>query len=482
MRFDVSASMFPARLIRQSPLSWVHILAAALLACTGDIAAHAAGPVQPCRIEVVEKGTGWPVPLVELRTTHNVRFVTDNAGLIAFDLPELMGRETWFDIYGHGYEVAKDGFGSRGFRFKPEPGGSHKVEVTRTIIAKRLGRLTGGGLFAESQKLGGDADWQESGILGQDSVQNAVYRGKMFWAWGDTTIPNYPLGIFDMTSATTPIQPLAKFEPPLRLKLDYFCDANGRPRGIAKMPGPGPSWLGGYVSLPDKSGAPRLVAAYVKVRNHLEVYEAGLCVWDDEAASFKPHRRLWTKSAASSKTPPFPMGHPAIWKDAQGVEWVGFGNPLLTLRCPATFEAWEEASKWEVLKPPTNLKSAADGKEIKLHSGSIAWNSFRKRWVTVFMQSGGKPSDFGELWYAESQAPTGPWGKTVKILSHENYTFYNPRLHPEFTPDGSPILIFEGTYTAEFANHPDPTPRYNYNQILYRLDLDDERLGGAKEK
>jgi hypothetical protein len=135
-----------------------------------------------------------------------------------------------------------------------------------------------------------------------------------------------------------------------------------------------------------------------------------------------------------------------------------------------------------VLKPPTNLKSAADGKEIKLHSGSIAWNSFRKRWVTVFMQSGGKPSDFGELWYAESQAPTGPWGKTVKILSHENYTFYNPRLHPEFTPDGSPILIFEGTYTAEFANHPDPTPRYNYNQILYRLDLDDERLGGAKEK
>ena len=46
---------------------------------------------EPCRIEVVEKGSGWPVPLVELRTTHQVRFVTDNAGVIAFDLPELMG-------------------------------------------------------------------------------------------------------------------------------------------------------------------------------------------------------------------------------------------------------------------------------------------------------------------------------------------------------------------------------------------------------
>jgi hypothetical protein len=34
------------------------------------------------------------MPLVELRTTNQVRFVTDNAGVVAFDLPELMGRET----------------------------------------------------------------------------------------------------------------------------------------------------------------------------------------------------------------------------------------------------------------------------------------------------------------------------------------------------------------------------------------------------
>jgi hypothetical protein len=52
----------------------------------------------------VEAGTGWPVPLVELRTTHQVRFVTDNAGVIAFDLPEMMGRPTWFDVLSPGYE------------------------------------------------------------------------------------------------------------------------------------------------------------------------------------------------------------------------------------------------------------------------------------------------------------------------------------------------------------------------------------------
>jgi hypothetical protein len=98
------------------------------------------------------------------------------------------------------------------------------------------------------------------------------------------------------------------------------------------------------------------------------------------------------------------------------------------------------------------------------------------------MESFGQPSAFGELWYAEADAPTGPWGKAVKVLSHENYTFYNPRLQPEFTPAHSPILLFEGTYTMQFADKPAPTPRYDYNQILYRLDLDDPALKRAGEK
>ena len=96
------------------------------------------------------------------------------------------------------------------------------------------------------------------------------------------------------------------------------------------------------------------------------------------------------------------------------------------------------------------------------------------------MQAGGKPAAFGELWYAEAESPFGPWGKAVKVLSHENYTFYNPRLQPELTPAGSPILLFEGTYTQQFANRPTPTPRYDYNQILYRLDLDDPALKPAQ--
>ncbi len=437
--------------------------------------------LEPCRIEVVEKRSGWPVPLVELRTTHGVRFVTDNAGVIALDLPETMGRETWFDVLGHGYDVPKDGFGYRGVRLTPQPGKTLRVEVERRNIAKRLGRLTGGGIFAESQKTGRELDWRESGVFGCDTIQNAVYRGKYFWNWGDTTLPGYPLGVFDTTSATTAVQPLASFEPPLRLKFDYFTNAKGAPRGVAKMPGDGPTWLGAYLTLPDKSGTPHLVATYAKIRGHLEEYESGLCVWNDATENFERLRVVWTKSAASPKAPPMPTGHPALWKDAAGKEWVVFGNPLPKLRCPATFEAWQDSATWEVLQPQAEF-AAPDGKTVKPHTGHIAWNAFRKRWVTVFLERFGKPSSLGEVWYAEADAPTGPWGPAVKILTHDNYTFYNPRLHPEFTPAGSPVLLFEGTYTAEFADRPQPTPRYNYNQILYRLDLDDPALAAAQKR
>ena len=70
---------------------------------------------------------------------------------------------------------------------------------------------------------------------------------------------------------------------------------------------------------------------------------------------------------------------------------------------PATFEAWQDESKWEVLAPQKTLALAGSGEEIKPHTGSIAWNPWRKRWVTVFMQRFGKPSALGELWYAEAR-------------------------------------------------------------------------------
>ncbi len=432
--------------------------------------------VEPCRILVVDQDSRWPVPLVELQTTHQVRFVTDNAGVIAMDDPTLMNREVWFSVIGHGYNVEPDGFGYRGVRLTPRAGETLTVEVKRTSIAKRVGRLTGVGLFVESQKLGDELDWRDGPVFGCDSVQNAAYDGKLFWAWGDTNVAGYPLGIFHMTGATTSLNPFDSFQPPLRPKFNYFHDKE-KFGGLAMMPGQGPTWLTGFVSLPDKRGVENLVATYRKIAPPLDSYEAGLCVWNVQMQRFDHLKTVWKKSTGQPIPAVLAEGHPAFWNDEQGQKWLFLGNPLPHVRLPATFEIWQDIAQWQPLTPQASLASASDAAvQIEPHSGSIAWNQYRRRWVTVFMQRFGKPSVFGTIWYAEADSPTGPWGPAIEILAHDNYTFYNPRIHPEITLADSPILLFEGTYTAEFADRPAPTPRYNYNQMLYRLDLDELNL------
>ncbi|MCA9424573.1 MAG: hypothetical protein KC994_05840, partial [Candidatus Omnitrophica bacterium] len=184
-----------------------------------------------------------------------------------------------------------------------------------------------------------------------------------------------------------------------------------------------------------------------------------------------------TESEENSKRPPSPEGHPVYWTDADGKEWILFGDPFPTLKCEPTFEAWSNPDSWEILEPQKTVPSASGEQEIKHHRGSIAWNEYRNKWVAIFTQLHGDSSTLGEIWYAEADSPIGPWAGAIKVVTHDKYTFYNPHLHPEFTQKGSPILLFEGTYTKSFSGNEEATPRYDYNQILYRLDLDDIALG-----
>jgi hypothetical protein len=433
------------------------------------------------RITVVDAENGWPVPMVELRTTHQVSFVSDNAGIIAFDLPELVGVETWFSIEGHGYGVKPDGFGYRGVKLTPVAGGEATVKVRRELPGKRMGRLTGAGLFGESQRFGLEKDWKESGVMGCDSVQPAEHLGKLYWAWGDTSMPGYPLGLFHMTGAVTEVRPLESLEPPVRVWFDYFREEGGKVRSIAKIEGDGPTWLGGCVSVPNVEGRARLVAIYDKIEGHLTTYERGLCVWNEEKAVYERLKVLWSRKDGGKNPPAAPNGHPVKWRDEKGVEWLLFGDPFPNLKCPATFEGWSDPEQWVELTPQKSVMSA-EGEKVIPHRGAIAWNESRKRWVSVFTQHFGKPSLLGEIWYAESDKATGPWGPAVKVVTHHNYTFYNPCLHPGFADGESGILFFEATFTSEFADRPFPVTRYNYNQVLYRLDLSDVALAPARKK
>jgi hypothetical protein len=423
----------------------------------------------PCRLEIVERGSGWPVPGVELRTVHGARLVSDNAGLIAFDLPELMGRETWAEIRGHGYGVKKDGFGYAGVRFIPRPDATVRLEVERTQVARRLGRLTGAGLFAESQKLGEALDWTESGVLGCDSVVTARFEGKQFWFWGDTNLARYPLGIFNVSAATTAgFDPPAR--PPLKVRFDYFRDAAGAPRGVADVPGDGPTWVWGAATLPDAQGREHLVAAAVKVRGDMEAYRWDLVEWDVATAKFRPLRTLWQKSAGQPKPAQVPDGHALPWTDEAGKAWLLFCNPFPALRCPASYEAWKDPATWETLTPDRAV-TTTEGKRVEAHGGDLAWHPWSRRWLLLFTQKGGASSYLGEIWLASAPSPTGPWTEARQVATHDQYTFYNPVLHAEAFRADSPLVTFEGTYVTTFSGNRQPTPRWDYNQVLYQVDL-----------
>ena len=101
-------------------------------------------------IRVLDEQSGRGVPLVELKTVTNQRFITDSAGVAAIREPELFGQTVFFHVSSHGYEYPKDGFGFRGQQIKVEPGRETTLKIKRLNIAERLYRVTGAGIYADS--------------------------------------------------------------------------------------------------------------------------------------------------------------------------------------------------------------------------------------------------------------------------------------------------------------------------------------------
>lgn len=126
---------------------------------------------------------------------------------------------------------------------------------------------------------------------------------------------------------------------------------------------------------------------------------------------------------------------------------------------------------------PANVNNVKE--RVVLHNGSVRWNEYRKKWILLAGQLGGKSSLLGEVWYAEADAPTGPFSQAIKVVTHDKQTYYNVCHHAFLDRDGGRVIHFEGTYTNDFSGNPWKTPRYNYNQVLYRLDLGNKILQGS---
>jgi hypothetical protein len=278
-------------------------------------------------------------------------------------------------------------------------------------------------------------------------------------------------------------------------------------------------WLDGVMTIPDEDGRERLVAHYSQMKDLGTRLEHGLVVFDDQTDTFVKAAEFGLGEGWR-----FPQGHPA--RMTEGGEYCLFPAPYPVVRVraglkhaktPAAYEAFtclEPGSRyskaatvqrdpdgklvwaWKADTDPVSqaqekelidagkLKSdearfqlcdVDTGKPVMLHNGSFCWNAFRKKWIMIGVQAGGT-SFLGEVWFAEADSPTGPWRRARKVVTHDRYSFYNPTQHPFFDQDGGRVIYFEGTYATTFSGNAYPTPRYDYNQIMYRLNLADPRL------
>jgi hypothetical protein len=489
-------------------------------------------------IEVVDEATGRGVPLVELRTVDNTQYLTDSAGVVAFYEPGQMDQKVFFYVASPGYEFPADGFGFRGVALDVKRGGQSQIKIKRRNIAERLYRVTGAGIYRDSVLVGRKPPIAQpllnAQVTGSDSVQMAQYRGRLFWIWGDTNRPRYPLGNFHVPGATSRLPSDGGLDPAVGIDLEYFVNEEGFAKPTCPMPGEGPTWLDAMYSIRSDDGRELLYGSYYKVRSGLDVYQHGLVRFDDD-------RKEFVKVAEFPFDAPFhPHGHAMLHK-VDGREYVYFGNPHPLVRVLARPESIEKLSEYEAftpLAPGSRLK--APGKEgvdvskatverellngqpagrprwswkkdappilpaeqqrlitalklrageglhalrdvetdraIQAHGGNVAWNEYRKAWVMIVCESGGEASNLGETWYAEAPTPLGPWVYARRVVTHDKTSFYNPRQHPPLAQQGGRLIYFEGTHTIMFSGVTVPTPRYEYNQIMYRLDLADPRL------
>ena len=188
--------------------------------------------------------------------------------------------------------------------------------------------------------------------------------------------------------------------------------------------------------------------------------------------SFQHQRTLWNQREESEK-PRFPSGHPVRWTDENGAAWFLSGHGLPDLQIPAEWSGAMDPSKWRERTPQTKIETV-HGDEVRVHRGSLTWNDNLKQWLFLFTEIKEGDSPLGNIWLCVSDSPFGPFGKAIQVAEHVSYTFYNPMLHSEWMGEDSPTLLFEGTFTHTFSNNPSPVPRAEYNQVLYRIELDDE--------
>src|SRR5262249_28394817 len=403
-------------------------------------------------------------------------------------------------------------------------GGRATIRISRLNVAERLYRVMGGGIYRDTLLLGEPAPIAAPGldsrVFGQDSAQAVVYKGQVFWLWGDTTRPEFPLGSFRAAGAVSDLPARGGLSPDVGVNLKYFGDGNGFVAPMcpgANFPNP-PGFVGAtpcYLVYPgvvkDSAGNERLYAKYYLPGPD----EAGLAPFNDTTHAFDKVMTFTPGMPLTLQEHPERVKHGAaeflyyVERSGNGFQWAESASAV---RIGATEVKMQDPTTWEgftALRQGTDDELAfdsdgtlnydwragtrvIDGNTGNIYNGgpipadqrlfgharepltgaafqpfnvSTAWNPYRKRYVQTVLEEFGT-SVLGEMWFNEADTPMGPWVYGRKIVTHDNYTFYNPRLHGFFNQQAGRFIFFEGTYTT-FLSAAEPTPRSDYNPLMY---------------
>ena len=483
----------------------------------GAVVGAGAAPGDYHTFTVIDAATGRGVPLVELRATDAAAWWTDSAGRVAWDEPGWLGRPVYLQVRSPGYEYPKDGYGYAGVRVTPVRGGGTTIRLARRNVAERLYRVTGAGIYRDSVRLGRPVPLPEpllnGGVTGQDTVVVTPWRGRLFWAWGDTNVLHYALGNFGATGATSEWPGRGGLAPEEGIAFTYFVQADGAVRPLCPEPANGMRWLESLLVVPDAQGVDRLIARMANHRDLAYAHDVHVMQWDDERGHFVSIQR-WAMHAGLRTSHPFfarvggrvyayllpELRVPAnvasladlgayeaftclrgegrwsgaaaavVERDARGrvqFRWVRGADVLDGARLGELVRAGKLAAEESWLR----LRDAETGQPVAVRAlESVAWNAWRRRWIGFCAP---RP---GEVWYTEADSPVGPWTQARRVAEHGDYNFYNLAHHAFFNEAGGRRVYFEGTYTEAFSAAKARTPHYDYNQLMYRLDLGDPRL------
>jgi hypothetical protein len=305
-------------------------------------------------------------------------------------------------------------------------------------------------------------------------------------------------------------------DPAQGIDLTYFTDANGFSKKMIELAGPGFVWFDWLMNIKSEDGSQSLVAKYARVKPTLENFERGIAIYNDETETFEKQAEVkdWlneyhvthhpfrgqvgqedyyylTSEFGFRRVKPklndliapeayesftclvsgskYSEDSPRLERDQDGdlvYGWKANTDPLTAKQLEELIEAGmiKREESW------LQLRDFDSGEPITVERGSLFWNAYRKKWILIAGRT------IGEVWYAEADTPVGPWVYARRVAIHDKF-FYNPTQHPFFDQEAGRLIYFEGTFTGSlFTKLPNLVPRYEYNQLMYRLDLGDERL------